>query len=150
MKEVWVLWAFLLVPIALAVDFSLGGGMGFAAGSAGGGLQGSLQFTAKGLVDFPPASLDLRAGLDGAAASGFSATFSLSPLLAVNLHPLRLYAGPTLGMHFSSLGVSGPLHGLLAGFELPAGGVNAFAEASLAFNGPSPGFGVRGGVSIGL
>jgi len=153
-KVFWggLLWLGLLGvwPQAQAADFSLGGGLSFAAGSSGSSLQGSAQFSVRNLVQAPPVALHLRAGADGSVSGGFALSLQAGPLLEVGLQPLNLYAGPTLGVRFSDLGTSGPLFGLVAGLELPTGNVYTYAELVYTFNGPAPGFGLRGGVNIRL
>lgn len=150
MKNAWILGFLLLLSGAWAQQFSAGGGLSFNAGSGGSSAQGNVQFTVRNLVQAAPVSVHLRAVADAALSSSFAATLSAGPLASLNLDPLQVYAGPSVGFLFSSGGVAGPIFALAAGLELPTGNVYTFLEGVFTFNGPSAGFGVRGGVNVRL
>ncbi|GEM82609.1 hypothetical protein [Meiothermus hypogaeus] len=150
MKNAWILGFLLLLSCAWAQQFSVGGGLSFNAGSGGSSAQGNVQFTVRNLVQASPLTVHLRAVADAALSNSFAATISAGPLASLNLDPLQIYAGPSLGLLFSSGGVTGPIFALAAGLELPTGNVYTFLEGVFTFNGPNAGFGLRGGVNVRL
>ncbi len=132
---------------ASAVSFSIGGGLGYSFSSGGGSaLQGTVQFTVKDLLSFGPLGLDVRTSADVFLASITSINLNIAPLLTFVIDPLRLYAGPSVGINIVPGG--GLSFGAVAGLEYPiSANLNAFAEANATFV-PATFFTVRGGVNF--
>ncbi len=132
---------------ASAIGFSVGGGLGYSFSSGGGSaLQATAQFTVKDLLSFGPLGLDVRTGLDVLIASSTSVGLNVAPLLTFVVDPLRLYAGPSVGINI--VPGSGVNVGAIAGLEYPiSANLHAYAEANANFI-PATFFTVRAGVNF--
>lgn len=133
---------------ASAIGFSVGGGLGYSFSTAGGSaFQGSAQFTVRDLVSLGPVGVDARISLDLLIASSASFGVKVAPFATFNLDPIRIYAGPSLGLFFGGAGTSTTV-GVIGGLEYPiALGLYAFAEASFDFI-PVSFFTLRAGVNF--
>jgi hypothetical protein len=132
---------------ASAIGFSVGGGLGYGFSSgSGSALQGTVQFTVKDLLSFGPLGLDVRTSVNVLIASSTSVGVNVAPLLTFVVDPLRLYAGPSVGINI--VPGSGVTLGAVAGLEYPISpNLRAFAEANVDFV-PATFFTVRAGVNF--
>jgi hypothetical protein len=113
----------------------------------GGAFQGTAQFTVRDLVSLGPVGVDARISLDLLIASGTSFGVRVAPFATFNLDPIRIYAGPSLGLFFSGAGTATTV-GVIGGLEYPiALGLYAFAEANFDFI-PASFFTFRAGVNF--